>query len=101
MKVLDARVTLAKEGRRKDDASIKLLESPLWHLYFNPFIAGVRDYLNDFHYKNYTTETNHIIARLTFFDEQLLHELHGDSAGRLQQAYLLLLVVNRCSIIND
>jgi UTP:GlnB (protein PII) uridylyltransferase len=85
LKILEARIALAKQDRRKDDASIKLVKSSLWDIHFNPYIAAVRDYLNSLHYKDKTVETNLIIARLAFFDEQLLHELQDDLNGTLQQ----------------
>jgi hypothetical protein len=93
LKVLEARIALAKQGRRKDDAGIKLVESSLWHLHFNPYVAAVRDYLCNLMCKIQTMETNLFIARFAFFDEQLLHELHDDSTGILQQVNTLMLVI--------
>jgi hypothetical protein len=93
LKVLEARIALAKQGRRKDGAAIKLVESSLWHLHFNTYVATVRDYLFNLFYKMQTMETNLFITRFAFFDEQLLHELHDDSTGILQQVNVWMLVI--------
>lgn len=99
LKVLEARIALARQGRRKDDSGIKLVESSLWHLHFNPYVAAVRDYLCNLMYKMQFMETNLFIARFAFFDEQLLHELHDDSSGILQQVNALVLVITTRLII--
>jgi hypothetical protein len=85
LKVLEARIALAKQERRKDDATIKLVKSSLWDLHFNPYIAAVQDYLNSLYYKHNTVEISLLIARLAFFDEQLLYELQDDSNDTLKQ----------------